>query len=178
TKREITSSTSKGYKIQAIEKEIANLDKWQNHAAFEDPEGIQRIRGLAGSGKTVVLAKKAAYLHFQYPEWKIAVTFYTRSLGQQFYDMINMFYKEYSDEPINEDKLQILHAWGAGTEIGVYSEVCHNLGIVPENYNLALQKYGRNREFQGAISGIINLVSESYPHKYDAIIIDEAQDMP
>ena len=178
TKREITSSTSKGYKIQAIEKEIANLDKWQNHAAFEDPEGIQRIRGLAGSGKTVVLAKKAAYLHFQYPEWKIAVTFYTRSLGQQFYDMINMFYKEYSDEPINEDKLQILHAWGAGTEIGVYSEVCHNLGIVPENYNLALQKYGRNREFQGAISGIINLVSDSYTHKYDAILIDEAQDMP
>lgn len=44
-------------------------------AAFEIPEGPQRIRGLAGSGKTIVLALKAAYLHTQYPDMKIAVTF-------------------------------------------------------------------------------------------------------
>ena len=60
-------------------------------AAFEIPEGPQRIRGLAGSGKTVVLALKAAYLHSQHPDWNIAVTFYTRSLSQQYKDMITNF---------------------------------------------------------------------------------------
>ena len=35
----------------------------QGRAVIETVEGVQRIRGLAGSGKTIVLALKAAYLH-------------------------------------------------------------------------------------------------------------------
>ena len=46
--------------IKKIEKEIANLDEWQKKAAFEVPDGPQRIKGLAGSVKTIVLALKAA----------------------------------------------------------------------------------------------------------------------
>ena len=34
--------------IKKIEKEIANLDEWQKKAAFEVPDGPQRIKGLAG----------------------------------------------------------------------------------------------------------------------------------
>jgi len=63
---------SKGAILKSIEKEIANLDQWQKMAAIETPEGPQRIRGLAGSGKTIVLALKAAYLHTQNPDWNIA----------------------------------------------------------------------------------------------------------
>ena len=76
-RKNVTKTNSKGAIIKQIEKEIANLDEWQKKAAFEIPEGPQRIRGLAGSGKTVVLALKAAYLHSQHPEWTIAITFYT-----------------------------------------------------------------------------------------------------
>ncbi len=79
---------SRGSVLKEVEKEIANLDKLQKQAAIESPEGPQRIRGLAGSGKTIVLALKAAYLHAQHPEWIIAVTFSTRSLYQQFEDLI------------------------------------------------------------------------------------------
>lgn len=175
--RAISNEDSKGAKISKIERAIANLDEWQKKAAFENPEGIQRIRGLAGLGKTVVLAIKAAYLHFQYPDWDIAVTFYTQSLAQQFKRMINTFYREYTDESINEDKLHILHAWGSSTTDGIYSAVCKNLGIVPENYSLALQKYGRGKEFSGVIDTVYNLINNSVK-KYDAILIDEAQDMP
>lgn len=57
---------SYGAIIKKIEKEIANLDQWQKKAAFEMREGPQRIKGLAGSGKTIVLALKAAYLHTQF----------------------------------------------------------------------------------------------------------------
>ena len=47
---------SKGDIIKKIEAQITNLDKWQKIAALEIPDGPQRIRGLAGSGKTIVLA--------------------------------------------------------------------------------------------------------------------------
>lgn len=54
-KREnVKNSGSKGDIIKKIEKEIANLDHWQKKAALEIVDGPQRIRGLAGSGKTIV----------------------------------------------------------------------------------------------------------------------------
>ena len=68
-RKNVVKESSRGAVIKRIEKQIANLDQWQKKAAFEVPEGPQRIRGLAGSGKTVVLALKAAYLHAQYPDW-------------------------------------------------------------------------------------------------------------
>jgi superfamily I DNA and RNA helicase len=69
--------------LKDIERNIANLDQWQKAAAIESPEGLQCIRGLAGSGKTIVLALKAAYRHSQKPEWRIAVAFHSRALYQQ-----------------------------------------------------------------------------------------------
>ena len=78
----VTRPNSRGAILKKIEREIANLDQWQNRGAIEYANGPQRIRGLAGSGKTVVLALKAAYLHARHPEWTIAVTFQSRSLYQ------------------------------------------------------------------------------------------------
>lgn len=63
---------SKGGKLREIDKQIANMDIWQQKAAMENIEGPQRIRGLAGSGKTIILAWKAAYLHAIHPDWDIA----------------------------------------------------------------------------------------------------------
>ena len=76
----VQKADSLGAKIKNIEKQIANMDEWQKEAAYEVPNRPQRIRGLAGSGKTVVLALKAAYLHFLDSNEDIAVTFYSRSL--------------------------------------------------------------------------------------------------
>ena len=49
---------SKGAKLKKLEESIANLDRQQSTAVIETVEGVQRIRGLAGSGKTIVLAFK------------------------------------------------------------------------------------------------------------------------
>jgi len=89
-KREIKKKQSKGAKLVDLEDSIANLDNRQSRAVIETVEGVQRIRGLAGSGKTIVLALKAAYLHAQHPEWKIAITFNTRSLKGQFRQLISV----------------------------------------------------------------------------------------
>ena len=99
------------------------MDEWQKKAAFEVPDGPQRIKGLAGSGKTIVLALKAAYLHTQYPELKIGVTYYTRALYQQYVNLITDFVQDMSGEKVDWDNLDIIHAWGSNSEHGVYSDM-------------------------------------------------------
>jgi len=91
TKRIVERIDSRGGKLKKLEDSIATLDNIQGKAVIETVVGVQRIRGLAGSGKTIVLALKAAYLHAQHPEWRIAVTFNTRSLKGQFHRLINTF---------------------------------------------------------------------------------------
>lgn len=97
----VQQENSRGAKLQRLEESIANLDRNQSAAVIETVEGVQRIRGLAGSGKTIVLALKAAYLHAKHPDWDIAVTFNTRSLKGQFKQLINTFTIEHTSEEQN-----------------------------------------------------------------------------
>ena len=147
-------------------------------AAFEIPEGPQRIRGLAGSGKTVVLALKAAYLHAQHPDWNIAVTFYTRSLFQQIKNMITNFSYEFIGYAPDWDKIHVIHSWGTDNEIGIYSEYAHKCNLTALNYNGTKARYGRNRAFDGVCIEVLNQSLVQILPYYDAILIDEAQDMP
>jgi superfamily I DNA and RNA helicase len=169
---------SKGDIIKKIEKEIANLDKWQKKAALEIVEGPQRIRGLAGSGKTIVLALKAAYLHTENPDWEIAITYYTRTLWQQYRDLINRFVIEFSGDEPNWDKIHIYHSWGSPTEEGVYSVISKSINSTPVNYSNASVKYGRSNAFKGICDELVAVLPNEYEPKYDAFFIDEAQDMP
>lgn len=43
--------------------------------------GVRLVRGLAGSGKTLVLERRAAYLARVYPEWRIGVLTYNNQLA-------------------------------------------------------------------------------------------------
>ncbi|WP_198167345.1 DEAD/DEAH box helicase [Microbispora sp. ATCC PTA-5024] len=175
----VETSTSRGAVLKEIERNIANLDRWQKAAAIESPEGPQRIRGLAGSGKTVVLALKAAYWHAQNPEWRIAVTFHTRALYQQFSDLITRFSFEHSNDRPDPTFLQIIHSWGSPSRPGVYSLIASALGEMPKNWNYARDKYGQEGAFQGICRELLE-VAETREIKpiFDAILIDEAQDLP
>ena len=43
---------------------------------------VRLVRGVAGSGKSLVLVRRAEYLKAQYPEWKIAAITFNRRLAQ------------------------------------------------------------------------------------------------
>ena len=174
----VKKEDSKGAKIKYIEKSIANLDEWQKKAAYEVPDGPQQIRGLAGSGKTVVLALKAAYLHSQYPEWNILVTFYTRALKQQYFKLIKNFMTDFSDTPPDWSKLRVVHAWGTNNEPGVYSIAAEQVNIIPYDYVAAKQKFTEKYAFQGICEELLNVAQDKFIEQYDAILIDEAQDLP
>lgn len=177
-KREVKKPESRGAKLQKLEESVANLDNAQGRAVIETVEGVQRIRGLAGSGKTIVLALKAAYLHAQHPEWKIAVTFNTRSLKGQFKQLINSFYIEQTNAEPDWDNLQIIHAWGSSAKTpGIYYNFCVDNGIGYFDYLSAKRAFGRNLAFSGVCEKALSEATGIRP-MYDAILIDEAQDFP
>ena len=175
----VNTQNSKGWIIKEIEKEIANLDEWQKKAALEVPNGPQRIRGLAGTGKTIVLALKAAYLHTQYPDWNILITYYTRSLKQQYEDLITKFVNDFSGEKPDWSKLRILHAWGNKSDDGVYYSLAQLYNAPVHTLTTAISKFGRSNSFKGMCDELLTFSrKEIWPEKYDAILIDEAQDLP
>lgn len=178
-KRVIAKPDSKGAKLQKLEDSIANLDNQQGRAVIETIDAVQRIRGLAGSGKTIVLALKAAYLHSQHPEWKIAVTFHTRSLKGQFKRLINTFSIEQTGEEPEWENLKIIHAWGSGSgeREGIYYNFCKQNEVEYFDFGRAKNLFGRDNEFDGACSAALNAAKKIAP-LYDAILVDEAQDFP
>jgi len=177
-RREIANSNSRGAKLQSIEDSIANLDNRQSRAVIETVEGVQRIRGLAGSGKTIVLALKAAYLHAQHPDWKIAVTFNTRSLKGQLRQLINTFYIEQTNEEPEWDNIQIIQAWGAsggGERNGIYYTFCATNNVAYHDFRSAMSQFGRTDPF-GEVCKKAIIEATSVQQLYDAILVDEAQD--
>lgn len=171
-RQSVKNSNSYGAHMKLIEQKIANLDTYQNKAALEVFDGPQRIRGLAGSGKTIVLAIKAANLHKNHPDWRILITFYTRSLHQQFKYLI----REFSTEEPDWSKITILHSWGSSIATGVYYEISKNLHHRSMNFTEARKKFGANKAFKGACSQLLQY--QEIPKLYDASLIDEAQDLP
>lgn len=177
-KRELTKENSKGNKILKLEESISNLDHHQNKAVIETVEGVQRIRGLAGSGKTIVLALKATYLHLLHPDWKIAVTFNTRSLKAQFKRLINNFYIENANQEPNWNMLNIIHAWGSpggDDRNGIYYTFCEENNVAYLDYKTAKVCFGSSEPF-GQICSHALQETKTNKEIYDAILVDEAQD--
>lgn len=167
---------SKGAKLKKLEESIANLDRQQSTAVIETVEGVQRIRGLAGSGKTIVLALKVAYLHAKNPDWRMAVTFNSRALKNQLKHFITLFTLEHTNEEPDWDKIDIIHAWGSPSMRGIYYEIClkHNIEYFDFKAAEAMAKnYGKG--FDVACEKAYNEIKE-FQQYYDVVLIDEAQD--
>ena len=170
-------ANTKAFCIMEMSKRIDKYDNYQMEAILADTEGIQRIRGMAGSGKTVILARKAVELHTAHPDWNIAVTFSTRSLKNQLERLIGKFYSMKNEgAKYNEKKLKIMHSWGSANSEGLYYDICTLHGISPLNYTQAKNRYFRQENvFKCICEDLVKNLAE--PHKlYDCILIDEAQD--
>ncbi len=181
-KREPQRADSRGARLKRVEDSIANLDQHQSQAVIETVEGVQRIRGLAGSGKTIVLALKVAYLHAQNEEWRIGVTFNTRSLKEQFKRLINNFTIEQTGSEPNWEKIDILNAWGGPgdkEQDGIYHKFCRQHSLDFCDFSRARVRFGSGKEFEGVCAEALNGVKlkEKAPI-YDLMLVDEAQDFP
>lgn len=171
----LDSKKVKGITATEIEKEINSFDEFQKKAFINEIIGPERVRGLAGSGKTVVLALKAAITHLRNPEAKIVYTFYTKSLYQHIQRLITRFYRQYDDKDPDWEKLKIVHAWGSSANTGIYYEACEKNDIPFLSFSQASFKNPAN-PFDYACKEILS-ASKLEPI-YDYIFIDEGQDFP
>lgn len=171
---------SRGSILKRLENSIATLDAQQSRAVIETARDVQRIRGLAGSGKTVVLALKAAYLHAQHPEWRIGVTFNTRSLSAQFRRLINNFSIEQTGDEPDWTKVNVLPSWGApggGSRDGVYHRFCVDNNVDYRDFRRAKAEFGSQNELCG-VSRAALAEATTIQQSFDVLLVDEAQDLP
>lgn len=175
--RDVSKSepNSKVAQVAALEAEINRFDRDQKNGYMAVLEGPQRIRGLAGSGKTIVLAMKAALTHLRNPEARIAFTFYTKSLYQHVRRLITRFYRQFDDQDPDWDKIDILHAWGGQTIAGIYYNACISHGQQPLTFGAAKAKSYAN-PFGYACEALLS--NTTINPVYDYVFVDEAQDFP
>ncbi|WP_313182735.1 DEAD/DEAH box helicase [Lacrimispora sp.] len=167
---------TKAFYINQMNSLIEKYDGRQMEAILADTRGIQRIRGMAGSGKTIVLARKAVELHMAHKEWTIVVTYSTRSLKNQLVNLISKFYAAKNDgSDYDRTKIRVMQAWGSSNAIGVYYDICLKHGVSPWNFTEAKNKYGKNRAFSKVCEMALKEIS-IFSKMYDCILIDEAQD--
>lgn len=166
---------TKAQLLKEIETRIARFDDEQRLSALTLLTGPQRIRGLAGSGKTIILCLKAAHLHMLYPDAVILYTFYTKSLYDYIIQMISRFYMKMTDGqlPDFENKILVMHAWGGKQVPGVYYNACRYNRIAPIEFREA-QKHGD--PFVYVCKQFIEETKYTPNKMYDYILMDEAQD--
>jgi superfamily I DNA and RNA helicase len=180
TVRTSSESEARSIILRHLENSIATLDAQQSRAVIETASDVQRIRGLAGSGKTIVLALKAAYLHAQHPDWRIGVTFNTRSLRQQFRRHINNFTIEQTGEEPDWNHVSVLPSWGApggGIRDGVYHRFCVENEVPYRDFRRARLEFGSQDALQGACAAALSEANQ-VKHSFDVLLVDEAQDLP
>lgn len=176
-------NTRKGI-IKKIRNQMNDIDLQQEQIGKVIPPGPQRIRGIAGSGKTVLICQKAAHMHLKHPDWKIAVVFFTRSLYENITSLIDKWMRHFTlgkmgFDPDKNENLVVLHAWGAKERKGFYGEVCNlnnkkrkTVKDVPKNLGLK-----PNEGLGYLCSDLLEDLECDIVPCFDAILIDEGQDL-
>lgn len=160
--------------IQKSLKTTFKQDEAQRLASMQLPPGPQRIRGLAGTGKTIVLSLKAAITHKKFPEFKILYLFNTQSLYQHVQNLISQYYTlEAKRAPDFDNQLEVFHAWGGRQRPGLYSNLCKLYGIIPLTLSDAR---GKGDPLGYIYRDLLNRVGDDIKPIYDLVLIDEAQD--
>lgn len=167
--RKIEKDGSIGFCIKKRSEEIANFDENQFNGIYTKKDSNLRIRGLAGSGKTIILVKKMAYIHFKNPEANLCYVFYTISLKQYITKLFCDFYKEFV--PYGEpdfSKINIMHCWGGKYNEGFYSKICNVSNNISVPYSIGTSLESISRELLDTLKYDLNI--------YDYVFLDEAQD--
>jgi superfamily I DNA and RNA helicase len=164
--------------LTEVRQRLSEFDLQQEQIAKTIPPGPQRIRGIAGSGKTVLLCQKAAHIHLKHPDWDIALVFFSRSLYHPILSQIDKWLRRFSGGEVGYDlknrKLQVLHAWGAKNQPGLYSTLCRAAGVK----RMTVNDTRSNRPNEALAEGCTHLLQYTVvPTLYDAILIDEGQDL-
>ncbi|WP_027410028.1 3'-5' exonuclease [Anoxybacteroides tepidamans] len=144
--------------------DIKTMDLHQENLAKQIGDKNRLIRGVAGSGKTLILASRAKILAKEHPDWKILVLCYNISLANAIQQMITHMINEPED----------LFDFDFTNSSGLKQKTNEN--ILVRNFHSWLKHELKIREQD--ISSIIEKLEkkEAILPTYDAVLIDEGQD--
>lgn len=140
--------------------DIKTMDLHQENLAKQIGDKNRLIRGVAGSGKTIILASRAKMLSKQNPDWKILILCYNISLSNAIQQMIHHMLNEPEDL----------------FDFDPHAMPVKNENIIVRNFHSWLKNDLRIREQQ--LPDIIEKLerNEAILPTYDAVLIDEGQD--
>ncbi|MEH7392795.1 3'-5' exonuclease [Bacillus sp. JJ1474] len=144
--------------------DIKAMDLHQEMLAKQIGDKNRLIRGVAGSGKTLILASRAKMLAKDHPDWKILILCYNISLARSIEQMIHHMMNE-------PDNLFDFNFSAAEQEV---DSKIHNIQVC--NFHAWLKNDLRITE--DAIPSMTEKleVGQAILPMYDAILIDEGQD--
>jgi len=168
--------TMKGELYEKLLSGLKRFDQSQETIGAEIPPGPQRIRGIAGSGKTILMAKRAAHLHAKDPDADVALTYFTKSLSDELTDLTRHFHYQMTGAEADMDSLQVIHGWGGETVgEGIYFNVAQAAGVEPLTVEDTQQIRGGPIETLEECCRRLVQRNDIEPI-YDAILVDEGQD--
>ncbi|WP_040228463.1 3'-5' exonuclease [Bhargavaea cecembensis] len=146
-------------------KDLKAMDLHQENMAKQLGDKNRLIRGVAGSGKTLILASRAKLLMREHPDWKILILCYNISLSRTLEALIRRM--------VNEPDSLFDFDFSGGNE-----------GLtVPGTGNIAVRNFHAWLKFdlkikEDQIPYFIEKIDggEAILPTYDAILIDEGQD--
>lgn len=140
--------------------DIKTMDLHQENLAKQIGDKNRLIRGVAGSGKTIILASRAKMLSKQNPDWKILILCYNISLSNAIQQMIHHMLNEPEDL----------------FDFDPNAMTVKNENIIVRNFHSWLKNDLKIREQQ--LPDIIEKLerNEAILPTYDAVLIDEGQD--
>lgn len=143
----------------ASEEIIRTLDREQERMARHLGTGYRVIRGVAGSGKTLVLTHRARHIARHFPDWRILLMCFNRPLSSA----LNAETREHPNiRVINVDSFTYQVVKEAGRAVEVEEEAAGDRDL--------LFKLRRKVAVEVMDSG-------SAAERYDMVIVDEAQDL-
>jgi hypothetical protein len=139
---------------------IQTLDLEQERTAKSLGEGHRILKGVAGSGKTLVLACRAKYLKKLYPSWRILVVCYNISLSRYLNKLL-----ELSGPTAGRSDIEVFHFHGLVKHL-TKVDLSIRPGESDEKYDSRVGTILKGEIAKGTVKGGI----------YDAILVDEGQD--
>jgi hypothetical protein len=146
-------------------------DKQAAIAKSSHPFGKRRVKGPAGSGKSVLIAARAAYLASQETPYNVLIVTYNITLKR---------YLEFLIRALNPNALEtttIIHFHLLCRDICIATGYINKLNEVYSEGRNSSNKVG-NEVFENQVPGLVqNILKQknAYP-KYDSILVDEGQD--
>lgn len=136
--------------------ELVILDRKQENNARRIGEGHRIIYGVAGSGKTVILISRAKWLHDENLSAKILLVCYNVVLSVYLRHVLAKY-----------PRIQIFHFDGWAKHNGIIRQVVNQwTNTLEDDVSLGKRLLEHLKQQQGEF------------RKYDAILVDEAQDFP